>query len=396
MAAQFSQTTRSLAADRPVIAHIAWGTAIALLAAWMTWFFLGSVTVYELSKHARLEVRQAPHHVAALVASKVVSTSLQIGQEVRVGDVLVSLDTSSETLRLKEEEARLEAMPQRIASLRKEIEARERAKAGDMVSAAAAADAIRSRGREAGLAVDFAKDHEQRIKQLSAGGWASTVETMRAMTDSRKLAATRDALLADLRKAELDAKTRAHEYEAQIENLRQSVATIEGEMSITRAIIERLKADIEKHLVRAPISGRIGDVVPLHAGAYVSEGQRLSTIVPAGDLMIVAEFTPSFTLGRVRPGQPGRLRLDGFPWAQFGTISATVSRVASEIRDNTVRVELTLDPDASSSPLVQHGLPGSVEVSVERESPATLLMRAAGFLLAGPAKQSLNTAQLAR
>ncbi len=73
-------------------------------------------------------------------------------------------------------------------------------------------------------------------------------------------------------------------------------------MATTQATIARLKVDIEKHLVRAPISGRIGDVVPLHAGAYVAEGQRLATIVPNGDLIIVADFSPSLTLGRVQRG----------------------------------------------------------------------------------------------
>jgi membrane fusion protein (multidrug efflux system) len=121
----------------------------------------------------------------------------------------------------------------------------------------------------------------------------------------------------------------------------------------------------------------------LPPGAYVAEGQRLATIVPDGDLIIAADFSPSLTLGRVRPGQPGRLRLDAFPWAQYGTIPATVSRVATEIRDNFVRVEFAVAPDAAQSRLVQHGLLGSVEVSVEEVSPASLVLRAAGLLLSG-------------
>ena len=99
----------------------------------------------------------------------------------------------------------------------------------------------------------------------------------------------------------------------------------------------------------------------------------------------VAEYTPSAALGRVRPGQPARLRLEGFPWAQYGSLRATVAVVASEPRDGRVRVELELQPDPGSAIPLRHGLPGTAEIEVERVSPATLVLRAAGKLLARPA-----------
>ena len=36
---------------------------------------------------------------------------------------------------------------------------------------------------------------------------------------------------------------------------------------------------------------------------------------------------PEAALGRVRPGQSARMRLSGFPWTQWGTVPATVTRV---------------------------------------------------------------------
>jgi membrane fusion protein (multidrug efflux system) len=254
----------------------------------------------------------------------------------------------------------------------------------------AVADVAKSRSEEAGAALDFAKDTEGRLGRLSAVGGVSAVEASRATSETRKLTASRDALAADVRRAQLDAQARAHQNDAQIESLRRSLIALEGDTATTQATIERLKVDIEKHYVRAPTAGRIGDVVPLPTGAYVAEGQQLATVVPAGELVIIADFSPSLTLGRVRPGQQGRLRLDAFPWAQYGTLSATVSRVATEVRDNLVRVEFTLGPEASTSGIAQHGLPGSVEVSVEQVSPGALVLRAAGLLLTNASRS--NTA----
>ena len=384
MAAQFSQTTRSMASDKSRYAYTAWGCAGVLMAGWMLWFFLGSVTVYEISKEARLEVRQAPHHVAALIPSKIVATALVIGKRVEAGEVLVELDSRVEHLRRKEEEARLGAIPDQIAALQREIAARERARADDMAGAFAAVEAAKSRSREADAAVEFAKDTERRIAQLISRGSATAVEAMRAATETLKLTAARDALLADLRRIESDAQMRANQYDAQVESVRRTIASLQGDTATIRTTIARLDVEIEKHRVRAPIAGAVGDAVPLHPGAYVAEGQRLATIVPAGDLIIAAEFSPSLSLGRLQQGQKGRLRLDGFPWAQFGTVPATVNRVASEVRDNLVRVEFTLDEAPVNAAVMQHGLPGSIEVSVEQVSPATLVLRAAGLLLSAP------------
>jgi membrane fusion protein (multidrug efflux system) len=381
--APFSQTRRSLASDTARSSLLVWLVAGGLLAAWTAWFLLGSVTVYEVSKRARLEARQVPHPVAALVPGKIVTNALLIGKTVRAGDVLVELDADAERLRLKEEEARLAAIAPRIASLREEIKARQRAREEDLGSAMASAEAAKSRNQEAAVALDFARDTERRLGRLNAVGTVSAVEFNRALAETRKLSASRDAATSDIRRAELEAQARAHQNDAQIESLRGSILALEGEVATTEATIARLEVEIEKHLVRASIAGRVGDLVPLPPGAYVGEGQRLATIVPAGDLIIAAEFSPSLTLGRVRPGQPGRLRLDAFPWAQYGTIPATVSRVATEIRDNLVRVEFAVAPDAAQSALVQHGLLGSVEVSVEEVSPASLVLRAAGLLLSG-------------
>jgi membrane fusion protein (multidrug efflux system) len=72
------------------------------------------------------------------------------------------------------------------------------------------------------------------------------------------------------------------------------------------------------------------------------------------------------------------LRLDGFPWTEFGSIDVRVQRVASEIRDRVVRVELMPLPTPGTKILMQHGLPGTVEIRMEQASPAVLLLRAIG------------------
>ena len=57
-----------------------------------------------------------------------------------------------------------------------------------------------------------------------------------------------------------------------------------------------------------------------------------------------------------------------------------MSRLASEVRAGRVRVELDVLPSDTEVPL-QHGLPGTLEVEVERTSPLVLVLRAAGKMI---------------
>src|SRR4051794_3542588 len=289
MAGRLSQTTRSLAADTSGFARAAWLLGAAMLAAWGIWFLLGSVTVYEISKQARLEAREAPHPVNALIAGKVDATYLVIGKDVKAGDVLVQLDASSEKYRLREEEARLQAIPGQIASLRREIEYREGLKAKDVQSAQAAGATAKYRIAEADAATEFARETEKRVTRLSSTGTASAVDASRAANDVQKLAATREAISSDLQRLEAEAQMRALQHDAQIEIVKRTAASLEGDIETTKAKIARLQVDIERRSLRAPVSGRIGEAVPLAEGGYVPEGQRVATILPEGDLIIVAD-----------------------------------------------------------------------------------------------------------
>ncbi|ESS73877.1 putative secretion protein [Methyloglobulus morosus KoM1] len=381
MPTTFSRTTRSLAQDSSKYAVIAWLIGGFFLTGWLVWFFFAEVTVYELSTKARLEVDRSSHPIAALVASKIVSTSLSLGQEVRQGEVLFTLDASSEKLRLQEEESKLIALPPQIAALEKQISELERAKTEGRQAALASVHSAKSRQKEAGAAVTFAKDNERRLKTLRGSGRIPVIETLRAQAESEKLSSNKEALTSDIQRLEMEAQTRAHQQQAEIENLKREVARLNGELATIQVTIVRLKQDIEKHLIRSPANGQIGDIVPLQVGMYIAVGEKLGTVVPRSELRIVADFPPASVLGRIHPGQRARMRLDGFPWVQFGTIPAKVSRVGSEIRDNQVRVEFTPDPSTFSRITLQHGLPGSIEVSIEQVSPAVMVLRVAGQLL---------------
>jgi membrane fusion protein (multidrug efflux system) len=220
-----------------------------------------------------------------------------------------------------------------------------------------------------------------RYRQLSELGLGARREYALAESEERRAAANVESLQQTAARLEQEQRTRESDRDAQIRRLETEIRRLEGEKTTHSAAIDRLSYDVEKRLVRAPVDGKLGEVATLRTGAVVQEGDKLGAIVPSGKLLIVAEFEPAAALGRIHPGQTARLRLKGFPWTQYGSIAARVVTVADEIRDGKVRVECELAPGVFSTIPTQHGLPGAVEVEVERISPARLALRSAGDLI---------------
>jgi len=76
-------------------------------------------------------------------------------------------------------------------------------------------------------------------------------------------------------------------------------------------------------------------------------------------------------------GQHARLRLEGFPWAQYGSVTATVTNVASEIRDAASVWKWRSMPIPALVFLFSTAA-GLGEVQIETLSPASLVLRTAG------------------
>jgi multidrug resistance efflux pump len=374
----FSRSMRSLEVDD--FRRTAWGLllAAALLGAWGAWFLCARVTVYAVSHSARLEVEQAAHPVAAPVSGRVIDTRLTVGQQVWTDDLLVALDDEAQRLQLAEERMRMTALSAQLGALHKEIGAEEDVWREERHAARGALEEARARHREAEVAARSAAEEAELFARLQARGLPAQLDLLRAQAEAQKRRAAVETGRLAVSRLEGDQRAREAERKARLERLRREVTRLEGETTTTGATVERLEHEIGRRRIRAPVSGHLGDVADLRVGAVVREGDQLGAVVPPGDLKVAAYFVPPTALGRVQPGQPARLRLEGFPWTQYGSVAATVERVGNEPRGGWIRVELTVDRHTSLPIPLQHGLPGAVEVEVERVSPATLVLRAVG------------------
>jgi multidrug resistance efflux pump len=357
---------------------------VGLLGAWGAWFIGAQVALYAVSETARLEMSEAAHPVAAPVAGRVVATHLILGHDVQGGEVLVELEATAQQLQMEEEQARVRMLAPQLTALHTAIAAEEQALREARHAARVALEEARARLREAEVAARAADEEAGLFARLQARNLSSQLDLLRAKGEAQKRRAAADTLRLAMSRLDSEHRTQESDRQARLEGLRRDVTRLTGDMTTAAATVERLAHEIERRHLRAPVAGRLGEVAEPRTGSVVREGDRLAAVVPRGELQVVADFPPPSALGRIQPGQRARLRLEGFPWTQYGSLGATVRRVASEGRHGRVRVELSVDPDGAALIPRQHGLPGVVEVQVERVAPATLVWRAAGQLLARP------------
>ncbi|WP_394825721.1 HlyD family secretion protein [Pendulispora albinea] len=383
MSNAFSRTLRALDRSSMERSHVPAFAAIVVLAAWTAWLLLAKLSVYETSEAARLEVTRATHAFDAPIAGRVVKTSFALDTDVTEGDILVELDAEPQRLALGEANAKAASITSRLAATRAELDAEKQALAHFRHQGKATIDEATSRVEEARIASAHARDEYERIDRLQKNGAIPEIDAVRSKADAQGKSAAEAALRAQQSKLEREWITGQSDRGTQIAAHRLDVVRLEGELAQLTAQIESLQHQIERRHVRAPASGRIGEISHVGPGSYVEEGDRMGTIVAKGDLRAVAEFKPASAFGRIRTGQPARIRFDGFPWTEYGETQAQVAGVAAEVRDGRARVELTITTVNDRIP-VQHGLPGNVEVEVERTTPARLILRAAGQLVHRP------------
>jgi membrane fusion protein (multidrug efflux system) len=295
---------------------------------------------------------------------------------------LVELESESEKLSLAEQNTRLSTLQPQIDALREQMAALDRGRHEERTVLNVAVEEAGAKYREAETQWKQAELEAERSRRLHEERLNSDSDYQKTKAEAESKRAAAESLKIAVTRLDPELRVRESERDTRRKQMASDLAKLEADLTTSTATMKRLEWEIERRRIRATTSGRLGDCAVLRPGSWVGEGEKIGMILPGGELRVVADFQPAAALGRVQPGQPATLRLQGFPWAQYGTIGAKVTRVASEIRDGHVRVELALDSHSPSRVPLQHGLPGAVEVEVERVSPASLVLRTAGQMMA--------------
>ena len=349
---------------------------LVVLAAWVAWAVLARVGVHLTSESGRIETREPVNVLRAEVDGRLVAVNARLGQEVAVGDVLYELDAAEADIEEREAAARLEAVAAERDMLQAAVAAANEAKdTGQDVLFAALAEA-KAQLSQSRTALTQAEREVTRLSGLAGSVPPQEVERARLAASIRRAEVAAAQALSDKLAAEEARET--SDRTSAVERMRQELMRMDAIEAAAEADRRTAVVARERRRVRAPIAGRLGEVPLLRPGDYLRTGEALGSIVPQGELHVVAFFGAGRALGWIRAGAPARVRLHAFPWTWFGQLEATVEEVALEPKDGLLRVELALSGTPRADLPLGHELVGEVEVEVDETSPLALLFRAAG------------------
>ncbi len=383
--ASFEHSLAALAAVSGARTPVALGVATLLLVAWILWAAAGAVTLYEVSTAARIEITSATAPLESPLLGKVVFSALALGRRVEAGALLVELDSRAEQLAKREVEAELDGIAPRIQQLEVQLAAEREARTLEESGAQFQIDEARSTLAQAETAAAAAARELDRLRRLRADGLVAGRDLDIAEVAASRFASAHAAAGALARRIADELAAGIHDRNSAIASLFAEIAAATAARDALRARAASLDYEIERRRIRAPAAGRIAEALDLRVGAVLDEAQKIGSIAPDdGALHVVAQFPAAAALGRLRAGQPAKIRLDAFPWAEYGTVDARVTTVAQEVRDDAVRVDFELLASPRFRGLLAHGVPGVAEVQVETVSPFRLVARTVGEWAAAP------------
>lgn len=377
MPTSFERTWRALDTDSSRLKTLGIVFFGLLLVGWLFWFVKGKVHVYEVSRKTSLEATIAAHPVATRINGRVRAAHLELGRRVKAGEVLIELDSEAERLAMARTEAQLQGLKAQITALRPEIKAHQSGLSTYRVAAGLAVAESHARAEETKANSQFADAQMAARRTLLDKKFLSVEAFREAEAKAKAGRASVRAHNANAARLQREGEVASTGRNAEIAGLERKLAELEGLVLTEEAELRSIQQRIDAHFIRAAIDGRLGRTEMPRAGAVVQAGQVFGTVVPDGELHAVAWFASS-GVGRIQSGQTARIRLDGFPWTEYGTLAATVSSVGNDPLAGQVRVELAIKPESAPFIPLGHGLTGSSEIEVGHISPAQLVLRAVG------------------
>lgn len=355
----------------PVGTALLWIICV-LAAVVLAWSWVGRVDVVAVAQ-GKIQPAGQVKVIQPLDAGRITALHVENGQYVKEGDDLVGLESG-------EADADVNAFQANLDGYRAEVVRRRAALAAVQAREVVAPPAIdwdegipaAIRTREAAvldgdlgqLAASIAELQAQlRQKELERDQYRSTgdaldtlVRTLQQRVDMRSSlqhsgsgskADVIDAVekLEDQQAALATARGQANATAASVEVLRETVensyrafeaqdveklADAERQVDDLTQKLEKARVKQRQMVLKSPIDGTVSALSVTTLGQVVSAGEQLMRIVPDRIGMEIECYIPNRDIGFVRLGQKAVIKIESLPFTRYGTIDATVSRIASD------------------------------------------------------------------
>jgi len=354
----------------PFASGLMWALAVLLLGA-IAWACIGEIEIVatapgRLIPDGRVKVLQT------IEPALVRAIHVREGQRVKEGDLLIELDPTLSQADLSSSQQRLQQNQQQMARLMVEMKGQHLPMSALGSGSGTARSALSLtpdqlatiQAREAAFEAKLAEAKasvDEKTKALKAAESTHTKLRLNLGLATKRyqqsLALVKEGFFSEGErlKQEQEVVGLEHDLAAQSQTLAQLAAGLQ-EARFRQAAVEQerkvqilaeveqasregasLQAEFEKaqqlnglKTLRAPVSGVVQSMGVTTLGSAVAANQPLLTIVPENTPLIAEVLLSNNDIGYVRVGQPVEVKLDSFPFTQYGAVAGTVKWISAD------------------------------------------------------------------
>jgi len=169
-------------------------------------------------------------------------------------------------------------------------------------------------------------------------------------------------------------------------NLASSLSTFNQSISQLDAVIAKFKGDsklkesaIGKLVIQSPVTGVVMTMAYTSQGQSVRRGSMVAMVVPENEVSIVVAHVPNQHVGEIKPGILAKVKVDAYPYRQFGTVPGRIISVFPVAGKPLFTVRIALDTPyiviRGEKRLLKSGLTVKADLLTKRERILSLLFK---------------------
>jgi HlyD family type I secretion membrane fusion protein len=368
-----SETVGVLAAEKPKSERIIFYVIVVMV---LVFILMASLIKVD-------EVAEAPGQIVPAGGTIVVqpletavikTIDVKLGDKVKKGQVLATLDPTFATADLKQLQEKEQSLAAEVARLEAEHDRKPFAPSADNPYMQMQAVLWQQRQSEYNSSITDFDQRQQAAEAQIAGiehdmtlvhsrlGLAGDIENMRTELEKRDVGSRLNSLMAQDSRLQ-DAQSLASD-ESNLAATRHTLESLKAQRSV---FVQQWDASIGSDLVqrssdlvsarqylseaqelkdlvelRAPQDGTVLDAAQLSIGSVAQAGNPIFTLVPEGSELQAEIYVTNLDVGFVKKGDPVSIRLDTFPFMRHGQAHGIVDTVTQDA--------FTTMPDGSTVP----------------------------------------------
>lgn len=316
-----------------------------------------------VSANGKLATRDSPMVIQPIETSVVRSVAVRVGDKVKAGDVIATLDPTFTEADAAELDAKLrhsqaafdrltaeiagqvynptepndEQREQRDIYRRRQQEYDAKIVSSDTKARQYRADLEAHKIEAQGLTqqIGLIGEQEQMYKTLVAQNLASKLkllDTTQRLVEARDRLGTNQGEQKKLQEqvagAVAERESFSHEW---VRKLSDELAQTSGDRDSAAARLSKAKMRHELSVMRAPADGTVLEIADRPAGAVVREAETLMRLVP-DDVPLMADLQiDTRDVARLRTGDQVTIKFEALPWQQFGLAHGTVQTLTPDV-----------------------------------------------------------------